>query len=274
MNDQFRHLRPGEPLGGLPTRPWNKFLDRVLPELSDPNATGGKATTPIEVLIRNTTSSGLDAFWILGISGTLNPYNLDPDNFLAGDVVTGIAPTASTPIAIIQDGLATNGIGVARILGRAACRVNLTDISHRFANATPGSMAELTSAASGSVRIIAIENNFTATGSKWASVLLLGQSPGGGGSRFLRFTLAAALASTAASQAGCTVNDYWGSPDPGSTVTVWNLPASANFVFAGGAGAKGLATFDDIDGKWWIVQLECGSSGGGGITGFTGTIGD
>lgn len=277
MSDQFRHLRPGEKLAGLYTRPWNKFLDAILPDMSDRLDTGGKGTTSVEVDVLNTTANAVNAFGILGIAGPLNAYDHDPSGYVQEDVFKGVAPSPGAAFGILQDGVAPNGLAPARLLGRASCKVNLTDTAHRYAVpiTTPSpSTAELTSASTGPVRLLATESNFATTGSQWAVVLLLGQAAGGGGSRFIRFTLTAALAVTTASVAGCTVNDYWGSPDPGSTVTVWNLPASANYIFAGANGAKGLATFDDIDSKWWIVQMECGSSAGGGVTGFTGTIGD
>jgi hypothetical protein len=49
----------------------------------------------------------------------------------------------------------------------------------------------------------------------------------------------------------------WDGPSPGSTVTVYNLPASTNYVFSGASGNKGLATYDDTGDKYWIVQMEC-----------------
>ncbi len=77
---------------------------------------------------------------------------------------------------------------------------------------------------------------------------------------FIRFALPGTLATTDASKASCTVDDYWGGTDPGATVTVYNLPASSDYMFAGVSGAKGLAVWDEIDSKYWIVQLECGGS--------------
>jgi hypothetical protein len=82
-------------------------------------------------------------------------------------------------------------------------------------------------------------------------------TPKSSGSWFVRFTLAAALAKTDASKTGTTVDDYWGGPSPGSTITVYNLPASTNYIFFGASGHKGLATYDDRNAKWWIIQLEC-----------------
>jgi hypothetical protein len=79
----------------------------------------------------------------------------------------------------------------------------------------------------------------------------------GSSSRFIRFALPSSLATTDASKASCTVDDYWGGPSPGSTVTIYNLPASTDYMFSGATNAKGVAVYDEIDSKWWIIQLEC-----------------
>lgn len=79
--------------------------------------------------------------------------------------------------------------------------------------------------------------------------------------RFVRFALPSALATTDASKAACTVDDYWGGTSPGATVTVYNLPASTDYMFSGLTGNKGVAVYDEIDSKWWIIQLQCSGSG-------------
>lgn len=81
--------------------------------------------------------------------------------------------------------------------------------------------------------------------------------PFSGGAKFVRFTLPSALAKTDASKAACTVDDYWGGATPGATITAYNLPASANYIFSGASGNKGLAAFDERNNKYWIIQLEC-----------------
>jgi hypothetical protein len=88
-----------------------------------------------------------------------------------------------------------------------------------------------------------------AAGGSWA----VRQLPGG----FARFTLPSALATTDASKASCTVDGYWGGPDPGATITAYNLPASTNYIFSGASGHKGLASYDRANAKWWIIQMEC-----------------
>jgi hypothetical protein len=75
--------------------------------------------------------------------------------------------------------------------------------------------------------------------------------------RYIFFTLPAALATTDASKSSCTVNGYWDGPNPGSSVTIYNLPASTNYIFSGASGHKGVAVYDEINSKYWIIQMEC-----------------
>jgi hypothetical protein len=264
MPDQFKELKPGDHLPGLPTQPWNKFLELVKPNLRGVSAEA-RGTSAVEVLVSNDTGATLDAYSVVGLAA-LNSYAADPDGWLDRDQFSGGVPTATAAVAITLDGLGPGEAGRARLAGRAACYVNLTDTNHRYAVPTT-STVQLTSAASGPVRIVALEHDWTATGPQWATVILGG---GVGGAGFARFGLAAALAATDASQANCHVDESWGG-SAAATITVYNLPASTGYIFSGSAGAKGLATFDAAASKWWIVQMECGGPGGGG---FTGTIGD
>lgn len=76
---------------------------------------------------------------------------------------------------------------------------------------------------------------------------------------FARFSLSSTITTTLTSVTSCTVDGSWGpaAVTIGSKITVWNLPASSNFIFQGAGGNKGLATYDATTGKWWIVQLQC-----------------
>lgn len=75
--------------------------------------------------------------------------------------------------------------------------------------------------------------------------------------KMIHFSLRGSLAVTDVSQTNCTVQDYWQGGNPGTTVTVWNHPASSNYMFSGAAGKWGTASYDDIDDKYRIIQLEC-----------------
>lgn len=76
--------------------------------------------------------------------------------------------------------------------------------------------------------------------------------------KFIEFTVTtSALATTDASKASQSVTNYWGGYNPGSTVTIYNKPASSNYLFSGAVGHKGYAVWDDRNSKYMILQMEC-----------------
>lgn len=74
--------------------------------------------------------------------------------------------------------------------------------------------------------------------------------------RFIKFTLYQTLNTTDASQANCTVNDYWNGPNPGSTVTVHNLAQGGAYKFSGNTNDTGYAVYDEIANKYKIFTLN------------------
>lgn len=74
---------------------------------------------------------------------------------------------------------------------------------------------------------------------------------------WIRFSLASTLTTSTASVSSCSVVDFWQGKDPGSTVTVYNEPASSNYIFSGTSGNMGLACYDEIEDKYKIVNMEC-----------------
>ena len=268
----FSQLTPGDHLDGLPSEPWNKFLDVVKPD-AEPARREGFSTSPVEILVHNTTAATVPYFGVLGISDPFTTYAADAGTFLKRDVMKGIAPTAGGPFVVVQVGLGAGEAGRARLLGLTRVKLDVQAAGDTFAGPSTSTL-QLKTGTSGPARILWPRPPLTPGPGQWGVVELLGQAAAGG-SPFVRFRLAAALATTDASQAACPVEDFWGGPDPGGTLTLYNLPASVGYIYSGPANAKGLATFDEIDSKWWIVQLECsGGGGGGGGTGFTGTIGN
>lgn len=94
----------------------------------------------------------------------------------------------------------------------------------------------------------------------WLAVQNGGGNEGGTATKakYINFTLSSALTTAQASKTGCTVNFYWGGgTNPGATVTVWNQPASSNYIFASGNGKRGLASYDAANDKYWILNTEC-----------------
>ena len=75
--------------------------------------------------------------------------------------------------------------------------------------------------------------------------------------RWIEFYLTAALATTDASVA-CDNVTYIDGYEPDTAVTtVYNEPASANYMFEGDDNDKGKAEYDPGDNKYWIHQFEC-----------------
>lgn len=82
---------------------------------------------------------------------------------------------------------------------------------------------------------------------------------GSSSARFLTFGLASTLTTTLTSMTSCTVYLYWGGSNPGTHVTIHNIAASATttFIFSGTPGKRGIATYDDVNTKWQIIQIQC-----------------
>lgn len=74
---------------------------------------------------------------------------------------------------------------------------------------------------------------------------------------WIEFTLPGTLATTDASIASCTVNNYAMGTNPGASVTVYNKAASTNYIFSGIGGDKGIALYDDRADRYVMAQLEC-----------------
>lgn len=215
---------------------------------------GDNPITPVEVLVKNTSGSPLSSrFGILKVASPRITYSAaNAQTFFDEDTLLGTTPAVAAPFVVVQEPLSADGFGIARLLGLTRVQIEVSDAAHEYADCTTLT-TKLTSGTTGPARILWKE---AGTGTKWAVVNLLGATPRPAYG-WARFTLPSALATTDASKASCTVDDYWGGSSPGATITVYNLPASSNYIFSGASGNKGLATYDDLDNKWWIVQLQC-----------------
>ena len=206
--------------------------------------------------VRNDSGETIPACAAMRISGldTDGVFLVDKPN--STGQTTGIAFNGTTeiPATVTDDrGVASDGEGTAFVEFPVLALGDETD-------ATPAFDDEW-GVSSGSWKLVkpgtgfkAIGNVLTTTAGHYFQLTALGA---GGIAKFIRFALPGALATTDASKAGCTVDDFWSGTDPGATVTVYNLPASTDYMFSGASGAKGVATYDDIGAKYWILQLEC-----------------
>jgi hypothetical protein len=168
----------------ISARAWNRAqdaADRVLG--AGTGATGGGYSgadpAPNIVLIKNTSGQDVPMCGVLGISGVeIDPSggNLtgtaDADKrareFVSRPVLTGVTPTTAhaESFVVTLEPIANNKIGRAAVGGAFACKVNVTNASHRFATAKNDDGSQLQSAACGVLQLVWKE---TGTGAnKWA----------------------------------------------------------------------------------------------------------
>jgi hypothetical protein len=175
-------IEPGQKLAGaISARAWNRAqdaADRVLGVGT--GMTGGGATgadgSPNIVLIKN--DSGVDVPWlgVLAVSGVaVDPSggtlagNGDADKkarqFATQPVLSGGLPAVNSTVVVAMEPIAQGKIGRAAASGVFACRVNVTEESHKFAVADNGFVTRLKSASCGPCELLWKE---TGLGDKWA----------------------------------------------------------------------------------------------------------
>jgi hypothetical protein len=251
--DQFARVKPGEQLGGLPSQPWNALLDLVKPGGLGPGAGDGRADNGVEFRVVNTTGAAIPRFGILQVNAPLNLQSTAPDLFYGEDVLKGVAPAADKPFVVFQEPVVAGGVGRARLSGLTKGLVAIGTSGHRWAGPTTATNKLTSQAGLGPAYIV---HPTSGTGDTWCTLLLTGAIATK--AAFINFTLPSALATTDASKASCTVNFVWGAgADPGSTVTVYNQPASSNYMFSGASGNRGVASYDPANDKYFILQMQC-----------------
>jgi hypothetical protein len=135
--------------------------------------------TPASVVsIENTTGSTLPSLAVLTSSGAAVDPDTDDASELASrrrPVLSASAPVTDTdPVLITFDSIPNGGIGRACIAGATVARVDVTDITHRYARPVVGSIFQLESAESGPVRLLTPPAE---TGVVRTYVLLTGATP-------------------------------------------------------------------------------------------------
>jgi hypothetical protein len=119
----------------------------------------------------NSTGGTLPIFSVVELTDTLESLTSDYLTISSRPAVEGISPTATTaPFAILLDGVANGGLVRAVIGGCAIVDIDITDSSHEYATPKVSTTANLTSAASGPVRILERESG--SSGVKRACVLV------------------------------------------------------------------------------------------------------
>lgn len=174
--DPFAEITSGQKLRGLPHPPWNQML-RGLKRLAQP-AGDGLRESCVEIRVQNATQNPINQFGILQITSPIVTYSQDQDTFLNRDWMAGTTPSAGAPFAITLKPLSPGEIGPARILGLCRAKVNITDTTHNFADATSDT-TRLTSGTTGPARILWTDPMVAGAAEKWCVVELLGVSQGG-----------------------------------------------------------------------------------------------
>jgi hypothetical protein len=179
MPDPRQYVRPGQRLQ-IAASQINALNDMMRVKTG---FRGGPQTAPEPaqniVLIKNTSGQDVPMCGVLGISGVeIDPSggNLtgtaDADKrareFVSRPVLTGVTPTTAhaESFVVTLEPIANNKIGRAAVGGAFACKVNVTNASHRFATAKNDDGSQLQSAACGVLQLVWKE---TGTGAnKWA----------------------------------------------------------------------------------------------------------
>lgn len=179
MPDYFKPVRAGDKLD-IKAPTWNAMLDAARAHQNRSQSGGGPGPTtivvPDVVMIHNGSGGEVGPFSVLGIDGVKVEPGTDLQQFLNAPLLKGVTPTALHlgKFVVTLNRIAANSVGRAVILGATVVKVDMKAEGQRYADATVGSTAHLTSSGAGPARILYTE---AGTGVKWALVRI-----GGGGS--------------------------------------------------------------------------------------------
>ena len=257
-------VNPGDPLR-LPAQTFNIFCDTAeeVARMRKQNAAGvpqGRDVNTTLVTIRNDTGGDLDRFSIVGLGDPLIDNSDNLAEFKNRITFKGETPDLDAhrgKFAILMEPIADGKLGKAAIAGVCQVLINVGDADHCFAEIEDGQSGRLLSGASGSAQILWKESG-TGVG-KWGLVRF---GPGlRQQARWIRFSLDAALLFTDMSRTA-TVLEFWDGDDPdpeAAGVTVQNCALGGSvYLFAGAAGAIGLACYEPGYDRYRIVNLQCG----------------
>jgi hypothetical protein len=159
----------------IPASTYNAFIDAARGYQAGPmqragNYQSGQSSTDI-IYIKNTCGAARARFEILALGAPLFLPTVAPDEFKNRIVLSGIAPTSSTPpgrFAVLLEPLAINAIGRAQVSGVCPAYVNFAADTDSFANVATGAY-NMAGGSSGAAEVLWKE---TGTGLKWAIVRL------------------------------------------------------------------------------------------------------
>jgi hypothetical protein len=123
-----------------------------------------------QVRVLNTTGADVDAYSVLGITGTATPFSAGGLIFQLRPVFKGVTPASATHsgrFVIVENDLRANRWGWGFIAGACPVQVLINSTADRFAEVNDGDVTQLTSGSSGSAQII---DPPSATGTQWCWV--------------------------------------------------------------------------------------------------------
>lgn len=171
-------IEPGQSVqSAMSARAWNRFCDTADLVLGQQYGVQGgplgKAGTAANiVLIRNDSGQEVPRFGVLGISGVAIDPSVSASNaaqFAERPLLTGVTPTTavySERFVITIEPIADYAIGRAAVSGVFACRVNVTDDDHQFADVKNNDRTQLESVDCGVLQLLWKESGTGAN--KWA----------------------------------------------------------------------------------------------------------
>jgi hypothetical protein len=273
--NQYRKVQSGQ-RRHLPAAVWNAMLEAIdyVQSLRDSGwtQTGGSPARGGVIPVKNTSGADVSRFQVLGIDDVLHSPSDDLDEFLSRPALTGVTPQTTAhqgKFVVTAEPVANNEVGLAIVSGITPVKIQVNEgqEDNDFAEVDDNSKAHLLLQSTGSAMILWRESG---TGEKWALVRLCNPSsepptPETHTAHWIRFQLPSALTQYDG-MALALVLEYWDGDDPDSSsqgVSVVNCALSIGtdlYMFAGDAGAVGLACFDPVAINYRIVQIQCPSS--------------
>jgi len=155
MSKSNGRVEPGQSIQtAFSARTWNRFCDTA--DLVLGNQLGilggplGQSGSPANiVLIKNNSGYAVQRFGVLGISGVaISPASSvqAAAQFAERPILTGITPTTqnhSEKFVVAIEPIKINAIGRAAVSGVFACKVNIVDADHGFADVRDGDRTQL-----------------------------------------------------------------------------------------------------------------------------------
>ena len=175
MGDHLKRVKSGDPLV-IPASTFNLFIDAAQAHQAGQRAVGGEGIRSLTragtVQVQNDSGADVGRFGVLGIDGPV----IGPDDnlveFQGRLTLSGVTPVAGMHdgrFVILLDPLGAGRIGRACASGLTVARVDVSDVSHGYADIDDGDASHLASGDSGAAAILWKE---AGTGEKWAVVKL------------------------------------------------------------------------------------------------------